>query len=383
MKAPKTLQEAIVYFSDPDRAFDYAVKMRWPDGKVHCPRCNSDRHSFVKTRRIWYCNPCKKQFTAKIGTIMEDSALGLDKWMTAFWMLVNCKNGISSYEVARDLGITQKSAWFMLQRLRYALHTKHHDTKFGGGSQNQEHEVEADETWIGGRIKNMHKDRRLRYDQTRGNYGKTIVQGILDRELRQVRATVVPDIKRETLQTQILKNVKFGSKVYTDNLVAYDKLNQRFVHDMVNHSQEYVRGRVHTNGIENFWSLLKRGLTGTYVAVEPFHLFRYVDEQAFRYNNRKDADGNKLTDADRFAKAIVSGRPIPPPNLCRSHWQGRIAAPRTDRDGGSAASPLLVLVGRFRLTRSSFRLLRVFRFRGYNGGLGNLEHCFHPPFKVL
>jgi transposase-like protein len=194
MKAPKTLQEAIVYFSDPDRAFDFAVKLRWPDGKVHCPRCNSDSHSFIKTRRIWYCNPCKKQFTVKVGTVMEDSALGLDKWMTAFWMLVNCKNGISSYEVARDLGITQKSAWFMLQRLRYALHTKHHDTKLGGGSQNPEQEVETDETWVGGRIRNMHKDRRLRYDQSRGNYGKTIVQGILDRELRQVRGTVVPDI---------------------------------------------------------------------------------------------------------------------------------------------------------------------------------------------
>ena len=310
MKPPKTLQQAIVYFSDPDRAFDFAVKLRWPDGKVHCPRCNSEKHSFIKTRRIWYCNPCKKQFTVKVGTIMEDSALGLDKWMTAFWMLVNCKNGISSYEVARDLGITQKSAWFMLQRLRYALHDKHHDTKFGGGSKNTEREVEADETWVGGRIRNMHKDRRLRYDRARGNYGKAIVQGILDRELRHVRATVVPDIKRETLQTQILKNVKFGSRVYTDNLVAYDKLNQRFVHEMVNHSSEYVRGNVHTNGIENFWSLLKRGLTGTYVAVEPFHLFRYVDEQAFRYNNRKDADGNKISDADRFAKAMSQVGPF-------------------------------------------------------------------------
>jgi transposase-like protein len=246
--------------------------------------------------------------------------------MTAFWMLVNCKNGVSSHELGRTLGITQKSAWFVLQRLRHALHTKHHDTKLGGGSQNTEREVEADETWVGGRIRNMHKDRRLRYEQKGGNYGKTIVHGILDRDIRQVRATVVPDIKRETLQAQILKNVKYGSKVYTDNLVAYDKLKQRFVHDMVNHSAEYVRGRVHTNGIENFWSLLKRGLTGTYVAVEPFHLFRYVDEQAFRYNNRKDADGHKLTDADRFTKAMSQVGPFR--HLSYAELTGKNESPR-------------------------------------------------------
>ena len=258
MKAPKTLQEAIVYFADSDRAFDYAVKMRWPDGKVICPRCSSDKHSFIKTRRIWYCNPCKKQFTVKVGSIFEDSALGLDKWMTAVWMLVNCKNGVSSWEIHRTLGVTQKTAWFMLQRIRQALHTfRHWDGKLGGDGS----EVEVDETYVGGRIRNMHKDRRLRYEQMGGNSGKTIVMGIMDRKMRQVRTQVVPDVKRETLQTQVLKNVKFGSQVYTDAHVAYDRLKDRFVHDVVNHAEEYVRGRVHTNGIENFWSLLKRGLT--------------------------------------------------------------------------------------------------------------------------
>jgi transposase-like protein len=304
MKRPKTLQEAIVYFSDPDRAFDFAVKLRWPDGKVHCPRCNSDRHSFIKTRRIWYCNPCKKQFTVKVGSIFEDSPLGLDKWMAAFWMLVNCRNGVSSHELGRALGVTQKSAWFMLQRLRHALHGKQVITKLGGGSQNQEHAVEADETFVGGKLRNMHKDRKLRYQQEGAHHGKTIVMGILDRNIREVRAAVVPDVKRETLQAEILKNVKYGSNVMTDEWVGYDRLDDRFVHDVVNHATSYVNGKIHTNGIENFWSLLKRGLTGTYVAVEPFHLFRYVDEQAFRFNNRKDANGNKVDDFSRFSKAM-------------------------------------------------------------------------------
>jgi transposase-like protein len=304
MKAPATLQEAIVYFSDTHRAFDYAVNLRWPDGQVRCPRCNSDRHSFIKTRRIWYCNPCKKQFTVKVGSIFEDSALGLDKWMTAVWMLVNSRNGVSSHELARSLGITQKSAWFVLQRVRKALHTNFYATKLGGGPNEPEREVEIDETFVGGKIRNMHKDRRLRYQQEGAHHGKTIVMGMLDRSVRQVRTAVIPNVKRETLQAQVLKTVKKGSTVYTDEAVGYDKLKNRFVHEMVNHTEEYVRGRVHTNGLENFWALLKRGLTGTYVAVEPFHLFRYVDEQAFRYNNRKDDAGNKLTDAARFNKAM-------------------------------------------------------------------------------
>jgi transposase-like protein len=224
--------------------------------------------------------------------------------MAAFWMLVNCKNGISSMEIHRALGVTQKSAWFMLQRLRTALHNRTFgSTKKLGGPDT---EVEADETFVGGKLKNMHRSRRERINQLGEQFkGKAVVQGILDRELRQVRATVVPNIKRETLQNEILSNVKYGSTVYTDDAVGYEHLHSRFVHDVVNHAETYVRGRVHTNGLENFWSLLKRGLRGTYVAVEPFHLFRYVDEQVFRFNNRKDKN-----DADRFALAMsqVAGR---------------------------------------------------------------------------
>ncbi len=301
---PKTLQEAIVYFSDKDRAFAYAIKLRWPDGKVTCPRCGSEKHSFIKTRKLWFCYPCKKQFTLKVNTIFEDSPLGLDKWMTAFWMLANCKNGISSYELASTLGIHQGSAWFMLQRIREVMGGRGFGAKgkLGGGPGS---EVEADETFVGGKLKNMHRSRRERINQLGEQFkGKAVVQGMLDRELRQVRATVVPNIKRETLQNEILRNVKYGSTVYTDDAVGYEHLHIRFVHDVVNHAETYVRGRVHTNGMENFWSLLKRTLRGTYVAVEPFHLDRYLDEQVFRFNNRKD------TPAGRFALAMsqVAGK---------------------------------------------------------------------------
>jgi transposase-like protein len=299
---PKTLQEAIAYFADPQRCFDYAVKLRWPDGKVICPRCSAPKNSFIKTRRIWFCYGCKKQFTVKVKTIFEDSALGLDKWLVAMWMLANCKNGISSYELAATLGITQKSAWFMLQRLREAMReSKFGRSKLGGGEGGT---VESDETFIGGTTKNMHKDRRLKVEGRGPFKNKTIVMGMLDRDLRKVRAMVVPDIKRETLQNAILNNVRYGSAVYTDDAVGHTQLNDKFVHDVVNHAEQYVRGQVHTQGIENFWSLLKRTLRGTYVAVEPFHLSRYVDEQVFRFNHRKDGY-HKITPAERVA-AVMS-----------------------------------------------------------------------------
>lgn len=307
MKDPASLQEAIIYFSDPDRAFQFAVSLRWPDGKISCPRCGAEKYSFIKTRRIWFCYACKKQFTVKVKTIFEDSPLGLDKWMTGVWMLTNCKNGVSSHELARALKITQKSAWFMLQRIREALKENSFGRgKIGGGEGSA---VESDETFIGGKVQNMHKDRRAKVEKRGPQANKTIVMGILDRDVRKVRAMVVPDVKRETLQNEILNNVKYGSTVYTDDAVGYDKLHYRFVHDVVNHTNEYVRGQVHTQGIENFWSLLKRTLRGTYVAVEPYHLRRYVDEQVFRFNNRKDGD-RKLTDADRFAQAMrqVAGK---------------------------------------------------------------------------
>ena len=341
-KAPKTLQEAIAYFADQERAFVYAVNLRWPDGRVLCPRCGNDKHSFVKTRLLWFCKGCKKQFTVKVGTIFEDSALGLDKWMTAVWMIVNCKNGISSWELHRALGVTQKSAWFMLHRIRTAL--KNHSFGRMGGPGGT---VEADETFIGGKAEFMHKSRKLRIQRMRNeipdwkaynsHMGKTPVMGLIDRETRQVRARVVPNIRREVLQEEILKHVTQGSNVYTDDLGSYRYLPvDRFVHEVVDHEKEYVRGQVHTNGLENFWSLLKRGLKGTYVAVEPFHLDRYVDEQVFRFNNRKDGK-RVITDFERFALAMsqIAGK-----RLTYSELTGKdVDALHTSETGTGQAEP--------------------------------------------
>lgn len=302
---PKTLQQAIRYFSDEDRCVEAVAQMRWPDGP-YCPKCLSREHYYVKTQRRWQCKKCKHQYSVKQRTIFEDSPISLDKWLTALWMLVNCKNGVSSYEIHRAIGITQKSAWFLLHRLRVALGQKSLYKAGGPGS-----EVEIDETFVGGKAKNMHKDRRLRIQQLRGEVihgdrypGKATVMGVLDRETREMRATVVPNLKRDTLQRAVLKQVRYGSKVYTDDAMGYDRLDWRFIHEVVNKTEAYVKGRVHTNGLENFWSLLKRGLNGTYVAVEPFHLFRYVDEQVFRYNNRKHENDSPMTDAERFQLAL-------------------------------------------------------------------------------
>lgn len=298
MDTPETLQKAIAFFADPDRAFEAAVEFRWPGGKVACPRCGGSKHSFVKTRKLWFCYDCKKQFTVKVGTVMEDSAIGLDKWMTAFWMLVNCKNGISSYELAKNLGIHQKSAWFMLHRIREAM-KGNPDYQLGGDEGGP---VEADETFVGGDARKMHKSRRARMlHGKRGAVGKAIVMGMIERNTRKVRTNVIPNVKRTTLQDHILTNISKGSTIYTDRGGGYYNLAEKnFVHETVDHLREYVRGDVHTNCIENYWSLLKRCLRGTYVAVEPFHLERYADEQTFRFNNRATKD-NPLTDADRFA----------------------------------------------------------------------------------
>jgi transposase-like protein len=290
MREPKTLQEAIVYFSDPERAFVFAVNLCFPNRKVVCPRCGGKQHRFVKTRLIWFCKGCKKQFSLKVGTIFEDSPLGLDKWMTAFWMLVNCKNGVSSCEIARSLGITQKSAWFMLQRLRLALQDDFFGKKLGSGPDS---EVEVDETYIGGKARNMHKS-SLAYRRRTGaiQEDKVTVMGFMERG-GKVRTQIVRDRLKTTLQPEIRKHVQAGIALYTDAHPAYSGLNKEYQHQIVDHAVKYVDGRVSTNTLENFWSLVKRGLHGTYVSVEPFHLFRYLDEQMFRFNNRKDIDDGK------------------------------------------------------------------------------------------
>ena len=309
---PKTLKEAVEYFASADNCREYLVARRWPDGKVTCPRCGNKNVKFSEKHNRWQCGSHhnRRQFTLKTGTIFEESPVGLDKWLTALWMLVNCKNGVSSWEIHRAIGVTQKTAWFMLHRLRSVLQDRDYGKKMGGKDGG---EVEVDESFVGGKLRNMHRDRRARFaaetGHTGGATGKTVVIGMLDRNAREVRAKVVPNVKRETLQAEVLKNVKYGSAVYTDDAVPYDRMNWWYVHDVVNHAERYVNGRVHTNGLENFWSLLKRTLSGTYVAVEPFHLDRYIDEQAFRFNNRGSRE-EKMTDADRFSLAVsqIAGR---------------------------------------------------------------------------
>jgi len=289
-KTPATLRDAITYFADPDNCVTYMVAKRWPNG-VECPTCGSKKVAYDAKLRRWQCasHHPKRKFSLKTGTILEDSPLGLDKWLPVVWLVTNCKNGVSSWEIHRAMGVTQKTAWFMLQRARLALQGKN-TGKLSG-------EVEADESFIGGKARFMHANKRAEKIHGRGPDGKAIVAAVLERG-GEVRAKVVKTRRKPELQKLVRENVEAGSNIYTDSLLSYDGLNE-FTHQVVDHAVEYVNGKVHTNGMENFWSLLKRGLKGTYVSVEPFHLFRYVDEQAFRYNNRKD-----MNDAKRFNLAI-------------------------------------------------------------------------------
>lgn len=305
VERPKTLVEAIRYFSDLDVCNEFVAGLRWPNGPV-CPSCGCVEYSYLKTRRLWKCKACKRQYSVKVGTVFESSPLGLDKWLPAVWLTANTKNGISSHELARSLGVTQKSAWFMLQRIRFAMQSKSF-LKLSG-------EVEADETYIGGKARNMHATARKRKNVTRGRPShQTPVLGMIERGGR-VHAEVVPDVRGATLRPRVKQRVETGSALYTDALASYNGLGVRFTHQTIDHAERYVDGRVHTNGIENFWSLLKRGLHGTYVSVEPYHLFRYLDERVFTFNERHDSDYGRFstvlggTDGRRLTYAQVTGQ---------------------------------------------------------------------------
>lgn len=292
--APRTLQETILYFADFENCRSFMIELRWPNRVVRCPRCGSEKVTWLERARVWKCYAKHERptFTLKTGTIFEDSPIPLEKWLPAVWLIVTCKNGISSYELARDLGVSQKSAWHMAHRIRFALHSGSFE-KFSG-------HVEADETWIGGKARNMHKSRKARVLQGKGGgmAGKVAVQGILQRG-GKVRAKVIENTQFQNLVPNIQEAVEPGSHLYTDEVVAYFGLRADYAHQVINHAESYVEGQVHTNGMENFWSLLKRGLHGTYISVEPFHLFRYIDEQVYRFNHRKSMD-----DYDRFRLAM-------------------------------------------------------------------------------
>ncbi len=271
-RQPETLIEAIRYFSEPDVCLDYMVKLRWPDGRVICPTCGTDEVRFISTRRLWECknkHP-RRQFSIKVGTVFEDSPIGLDKWLATIWLLANSKNGVSSYEIARSIGVTQKTAWFMLQRIRLVMQSTDGD-QFSG-------HVEVDETYIGGKARFQHESKRKHIGT--GGMGKVAVMGVLERHGPDGHSTV-----------RALK--------------SYSKLSDTYIHKVIDHAETYAEGQVHTNGLENFWSLLKRAIKGTYISVEPFHLFRYLDEQAFRFNKREDSDIGRF---DRLAGAINGKR---------------------------------------------------------------------------
>lgn len=301
---PTTLQEAIIFFADDENCQRFMIAIRWADGQVRCPHCNSEKVTYLSNVRRWKCygkHP-KAQFSLKVGTIFEDSPLGLDKWLPAAWLINNCKNGISSYELSRDLDITQKSCWFMLHRIRLAMQTGSF-TKLSG-------EIEADETFVGGKAINMHSKKLAKLKaQGRtlkaGGEGKAVVSGLLERH-GKAKVKVLPNVRAFYVRSNVIDNVEKGSTIYSDALRSYRNLPvDGFVHEFIDHTEQYVKGRVHTNGMENFWSLFKRALKGTYVSVEPFHLQAYADEQCFRFNERK------CTDFERFAltmKNIVGRR---------------------------------------------------------------------------
>jgi transposase-like protein len=285
---PKTLLEAVQYFSDLHVAHSFFANLRWPDGTV-CPHCGSRDVRYLAEYRRFQCSKKhpKRQFTVKTGTIMEDSPLSLTKWAVAFWLEANAKNSISSYEVHRALGITQKSAWFMQQRIRLAMQT--------GAFRKLKGEVEVDESFIGGKARNMH--RGARKTKGSGAAGKAAVLGLLERH-GEVRTMVVDDTKRRTLQPHVREHVEPKSEVFTDALRSYIGLDANFIHQVIDHAECYAKGKIHTNGLENFWALFKRCIKGTHVSIEPYHLFRYLDSECFRFNNRKSSDG------ERFIKAL-------------------------------------------------------------------------------
>lgn len=309
MPTPKTLQAAIEFFSDPDRCHAYMVQMRWPDGNVICPICNQPDPRYLAKQRRFECRTkhARRQFSVKVGTIFEDSPIALKSWLLAVWQLSNCKNGISSYELARALSVTQKTAWFMNHRIRLAMQGDDGGMLGMDGS-----EVEVDETYIGGKARNMHPRKKKALGVRRGGSfaGKVAVMGLLQRKTEgkasRIRTKVVPNVRKYHLHAEIAKNVPDGAKIYSDALMSYRDLGIYYQHQVIDHAEKYVDGQVHTNGCENYWSLLKRAIGGTYVAVEPFHLFRYLDEQAFRFNERTGKD------ADRFHQTLsqVTGRRV-------------------------------------------------------------------------
>jgi len=326
-RTPSTLLEAVTYFADQDRAHAYAVKWRWPNG-VACPRmgCGSASVQAIPTRKKWRCKECKRQFSVRVGTIFEASPIPFTKWMPAFWLLANTKNGTSSHELGRALGVTQKTAWFMFHRIRLVMKTDATEMLAG--------EVEADETFVGGKKRgqglftNALGMKKLAHGPATG---KATVFGMVQRgkdgKPSQARAMVVPNHKATSLIPRIYDNVRPGSTLYTDALRSYRQADRDFIHEFIDHSVAYVNGRITTNRIENFWACVKRTLHGTYIAVRPFHLDAYLDEQVFRFNAREDDD------AGRFVETLkgADGKRLTYAALTMTHPRWRLRPGRAAR----------------------------------------------------
>ncbi len=292
-KIPQTLLETVRYFADSETCIQFFAEIRWPNG-VTCPRdeCASKEVWTIRSKArgmtLWRCKACRKQFTVKVGTIFEDSPLGLDKWLPAFWLELASKKDFSSYQLARAIKVTQRTAWFMLHRIRAVMQTEN-VTPLSG-------EVEVDETFIGGKERFKHASKRKHLG--RGAVGKAAVMGLLERH-GQIRAKSVRSTTKRDLQAEIVDTVTAGSTIYSDALKSYDGLESEYIHEVIDHAEAFVNGRIHTNGLENFWSLFKRTIYGTHHSVEAFHLDRYLDSATYRFNTRK------MTDGARFASALA------------------------------------------------------------------------------
>ena len=280
MRYPETLLEAVRYFSDPDVCIEHTAVMRWPNGVI-CPTCGRVDVSYLAIQKRWQCKSrhTKRQFSVKVGTIFEDSAIGLDKWLPAIWMIVNAKNGVSSYEIARSLGVTQKTAWYMAQRIRAAMNHNSFD--------NLDDPVEADETYIGGKS-----------TEQKGRFAnKVAVIGVVEKKkhIGQIRALATKHADATNTLPFLKGNLREGAILHTDESRIYDRAKRTFIHQSVNHNQgEFVRGTVSTTTIDGFWNLMKRSMKGTYTHVSSNHLSRYVDEHTYRYNTRMLNDGQRF-----------------------------------------------------------------------------------------
>ena len=279
----KSLPALFKAFPDNETALKHFEGVHWKNG-AFCPYCKGARVMHFKDGKTYKCSDCRKRFSSKTGTIFEDTKLGMHIWFGAMWLLLNRPKGIASTQLAVDLDITQKSAWFVLHRLRYASRTRSFNRPLAG-------EVEADETYVGGKARNMSKERRERTVNGTGGAGKTIVIGVIERggggTPGEVRAMTIPDTKTRTIQSVVRGHVAPGTTLMTDSAVAYVGMPE-YTHETVNHfAREYARGPFHTNSIEGFWSLFKRQYHGTRHWISPKHMNAYLDEACYRFDRRE------------------------------------------------------------------------------------------------